>query len=176
MPTDIRHNLERYLAAEKLLNDFFAAFDFCFPQCIQMALGAADNKPVAGCCRDKYHMLFDLEHPAFDLLRRERERLYGTPQDHAWSDPVSPCEYHDPLRGCVLPTHKSPVCIAFLCRKAIDRLRERYDIYTYDYLGFYYAMEWILTGDLSDPHYVQFRDDLCRMTLIIRESPLTAGR
>ncbi len=34
----------------------------------------------------------------------------------------SPCAYHDPEHGCILKSHKSPVCLAFLCRKAIDPL------------------------------------------------------
>ena len=166
--SNIPTHLHRYLETESLLNTFFSTFDYCGPKCIQVAIMANGNKPVAGCCRDKYHKLFDLEHPAFELLRLEREKLFGRPQDHAWSNPVSPCEYHNPENGCVLTTHKSPVCIAFLCRKGIYRLREHYQIFTYDYLGMYYALEWILTGDFSDHQYREFKDSILDMTQRVR--------
>jgi hypothetical protein len=174
MMSEFYKNLQRYLEAERLLSDFFSAFDFCRPECIRIAREAAGDRPVAGCCRDKFHMLFDLEHPAFELLRRERETLYGRPQDHSFPHPVSPCEYHNPEKGCLLTTHKSPVCIAFLCRKGIYRLRERYQIFTYDYLGVYYALEWILTGDLQEHTYREFKAGLLEMLRRVQQ-PLSIG-
>jgi hypothetical protein len=38
---------------------------------------------------------------------------------------------------------KSPICLAFLCRKAIGRLRTEFDIYFYDYLGVNYPLVFL---------------------------------
>ncbi len=156
-------NLTRYLELENLLNGFFAVFDYCYSKCIKSELEKSQGRPVAACCRDKYYCLYDLPHPAFERLREEREKRYGKPQDQDRQNAVSPCEYHDPFTGCRLGTHKSPICLAFFCRKAIDYLRTEFGDYTYDYLGFNYALEWVLTGDLSEPQYREFRDSIIQM-------------
>jgi hypothetical protein len=157
-------NLVRYLETETLLNEFFRAFDYCLKTCIPGFLEKSGGKPVAACCKNRYHVICDLDHPAYDRLRQEREIRFGKPEEQAIpADPVSPCEYHGP-QGCVLKTHKSPICVAFMCRKSIDTLRETYGIFTYDYLGVYYALEWILTGDLSDASYQEFRESIEAMT------------
>jgi hypothetical protein len=156
----VESNLARYLKLERLLNAFFSAFNFCCDQCLTPKKMHNGGLPVAACCQDKYYVLFDLDHAAFKQLRRERERLYGKPREHTWINPVSLCEYHDPANGCVLKSHKSPTCLAFLCRKAIDRLRTKFDIYFYDYLGMSYAMEWVLTGTLSERDCLALEKDI----------------
>jgi hypothetical protein len=156
----VERNIDRYLEIEGILNVFFAAFDFCPAQCIAPERANNHGQPVAACCRDKYYTVFDLEHDAFDRLRQERERLYGAPANHFRNHSVSPCEYHNPQTGCLLKSHKSPVCLAFFCRKAIDRLRTRFGIYFYDYLGMHYALEWILTGVLADKDYRDLKTNL----------------
>jgi hypothetical protein len=160
---DIEKNLSRYLKTETLLNSFFSSLNFCLSACIGPELQKNGNQPVAACCQKKYHVVCDLPHPAFERLREEREKLYGRPQDHFRENPVSPCEYHNPVEGCLLTTHKSPICLAFFCRKGIAFLRNNYNIITYDYLGVYYALEWILTGDLPDNQYLEFRDSILGM-------------
>lgn len=160
---DSEKNLRRYLKTETLLNCFFSSLDYCLSACIGPELQKNGNQPIAACCQKKYYVICDLPHPAFEHLREEREKLFGRPQDHFWSNPVSPCEYHNPATGCLLTTHKSPICLAFFCRKGIDFLRNRCGIITYDYLGVYYALEWILTGDLPDSQYMQFRESLLEM-------------
>jgi hypothetical protein len=166
--TTIQAHLKRYLEAEALLNAFFAAFDYCTDQCVKPLLAQSGNRPVAACCTQPYHCICDLDHPAYDRLRQERQKRFGKPEDHRWVEPVSPCQYHNPLKGCILSTHKSPICLAFFCRKAIDCLRGRFGIYTYDYLGMYYALEWILTGDLTDSQYVDFRKSIVEMTAKVK--------
>jgi hypothetical protein len=156
----IESNLARYLELERLLNAFFSAFNFCYGRCITPNRVQNGGLPVAACCTNKYYVLFDLDHAAFERLRREREGLYGKPWEHAWMNPVSPCEYHDPQNGCILRSHKSPTCLAFLCRKAIDRLRTEFDICFYDYLGVSYALEWVLTGIFPEPDYRELKRDL----------------
>ncbi|GAB6094869.1 hypothetical protein JCM14469_11210 [Desulfatiferula olefinivorans] len=169
---DIERNLARYLAMETLLNEFFGAFDYCLSRCIRPAMEKNGNRPVAACCKNRYYGLYDLDHPAFDRLRDEREMRYGKPGDHRWMSPVSPCEYHNPESGCVLATHKSPVCLAFMCRESIDFLRETYGLYAYDYLGVNYALEWILTGDLPEDQYREFKAGIESMIRTITDKAL----
>ena len=152
----IGKRLNRYLETETLLNRFFSLFDYCLSHCVKPELEKNADQSFAACCKNKYYTVCDLENPAYDLLREEREMRFGKPENYTWENPVSPCEYHNPSAGCVLTTHKSPICLAFFCRKGIDHLRARFGIYTYDYLGFYYALEWILTGDLPEGQYIDF--------------------
>ncbi|MFZ5570740.1 MAG: hypothetical protein ACOZF0_10065 [Thermodesulfobacteriota bacterium] len=165
---DIEANLRRYLAMERLLNEFFAASDYCLKNCIQVEMRKNGNRPVAGCCRKPYYTLYDLDHPAFALLKREREKRFGKPGDCDRPTPVSPCEYHSPNAGCLLSSHKSPVCIAFVCREYVDYLRNRFGLYAYDYLGVYYALEWILTGDFTDGQYREFGAGIRAMIAAIK--------
>jgi len=169
----IEANLKRYLETETLLNGFFAVFDDCASRCVPELLAQNGNRPVAACCTRPYHCECDLDHPAYERLRQEREKRFGKPTDYRWPDPVSPCEYHNPAAGCVLTTHKSPICLAFFCRKAIEHLRSRFGIVTYDYLGFYYALEWILTGDLADSQYADFRQGIIDMTAKVKAGTIS---
>lgn len=147
-------NLEKYLEIESVLNELFRRADYCLKYCI---LTSADSmEPNPGCCKGRYYNKYDLDHPSFDLLKIRRESLYGPPEKTKWVKRISPCEYHT-LSGCRLKTHKSPVCLSFFCREGIDFLREHYHIFTYDYLGIHYALEWILTGDLSCSAYEEFK-------------------
>ncbi len=161
----------RYLETEKMLNDFFDAFGYCFDRCIRVEIEKNGGMPVSACCKNRYHCLYDLDDPAFGILRSERETLYGKPEDQVNPNPVSPCEYHG-SSGCRLATHKSPICLAFMCRESIDALRENYGIFSYDYLGMNYALEWILTGDFSEKDYTDFKENIIRMTERIRQTRL----
>ena len=159
----IEKNLRRYLETEGLLNAFFSAWGYCVANCIQPEMLKNGNKPVAACCSNKYYALYDLDHPAFERLKEEREKLFGKPEDHRWKNPVTTCEYHNPENGCLLSTHKSPICLAYVCQNGIACLRSRYGIYAYDYLGVNYALEWILTGDFNEKQYCEFRDSILDM-------------
>jgi hypothetical protein len=160
----MEHNLARYLEIESLLDAFFTAFNYCRHRCIVPERMQNHGRPVAACCQDKYYARFDLEHASFERLREERERRYGTPADHVRINPVSPCEYHDPENGCILKSHKSPVCLAFFCRRAIDHLRTEFGIYFYDYLGINYALEWILTGNFPERDYRDLKNAIADAT------------
>lgn len=159
----VEQNLARYLFTEQILNDFFSEFNYCFEKCIKIEIKNNNGKPVAACCKDKYYKKYDIDHPAFKLLQKKREAFYGTPDDHKFKNPVSPCEYHNPLKGCVLTTHKSPICLAFMCRESIEILRRDYNIFEYDYLGVNYALEWILTGDFAKKDYIEFTESIIRI-------------
>ena len=157
---DLHENLARYLEIETILNRMFHDFGYCLAQCIEKK----DNGHAihCGCCKDTYYKKFDQPHPVFDLLKKEREILYGRPEAGRYVKRISPCEYHT-LNGCLLLTHKSPVCLGFLCRESIEVLRSCYGIMEYDYLGISHALEWILTNDLSGRSYHDFRDSCLNM-------------
>ncbi|PIE71921.1 MAG: hypothetical protein CSA22_00455 [Deltaproteobacteria bacterium] len=155
--------LARYLDIEHRLNRFFSGFDYCLRECVQPFLDAHPDTPCTACCTDRYYQKYDLDTPAYTLLTRERVRLYGSPADHASRCPETPCEYHT-QQGCLLFTHKSPICLSFMCRESIDYLRENIGIYTYDYLGVYYALEWLLTGDLPESERMCLIQDIDEMT------------
>ena len=159
----LNETLNNYLELEKILNEFLNVFNFCLPCCIEIEKTKHNALEVAACCKDKYYKRFDVDHPAFDLLKKERESIYGRPEDIQNSSKISPCEYHT-QNGCILKTHKSPVCIGFMCRPSIDVLRTKYDIIEYDYLGMYYALEWQLTGDLSEKQYQDFKQTCIDIT------------
>ena len=153
-----QRNLNRYLEIESNLNRIFTRFGYCLKHCIRVP----DHGHVihCGCCKGRYYKKYDLDHPAFGLLKTERERLYGKPEPGRHIKRISPCEYHT-LNGCLLQTHKSPVCLGFLCRESIEALRSEHGIWEYDYLGMVHGLEWILTGDLSGKAFTEFHS-LCR--------------
>ena len=165
--TNTETNVSRYLNIEKKLNIFFNIFNYCFDKCIRPEITNNNGSPVSACCKDRYYKKYDLDVPACSLLKQKREKKYGTPENHSFDNPVSPCEYHNPAGGCILPTHKSPVCLAFMCSESIEELRSKYNIYGYDYLGMNYALEWILTGDFSDTDYYDLEQSIITMTKTI---------
>lgn len=148
--------LNRYLELERILNDFCANFDFCLPKCIIPELKKAEI--AVGCCKNKYYKKYDLDISPYHLLKKEREKIYGPPQKYKSIKTLSPCEYHT-AKGCVLTTHKSPICNAFFCPEAIEDLRKNYNIFNYDYLGIYYALEWTLDGTFNEKQYNDFKDE-----------------
>lgn len=165
--------LARYLEIETLLNEFYTYFDYCAAVCVPKLLAASGGAPIAACCKDRYYKVYDLDHPAFDLLRSGREALFGTPEEQQNSSSISICEYHTDT-GCVLRTHKSPICLSFMCRPSIESMRERYGIYTYDYLGFNYGLEWILTGDMPETDWLAFRKGCIEMLETVKKQPVTS--
>lgn len=155
-----QENLRLYLHLEEILNDFFGLFNFCMESCIpEQARGFF---PAMGCCKKPFYREYDLSDPGFDLLRTEREKRYGKPEDCFPYKRISPCEYHTP-EGCRLLTHKSPVCLSFLCKEGVETLRKRYGIYDYDYLGIHYGLEWTLTGAFSGIGQRQFYQQIKTM-------------
>ena len=149
-------NIDRYLDIERILNTLFDGLGYCMAQCIEKP-DPYGHCVHSACCRGQYYKKYDLDHPAFDLLKTQREALYGAPELRKNIKRISPCEYLA-LNGCVVKTHKSPICLGFMCRESIDALRSDYGIFEYDYLGINYALEWILTGDLDGKAYDDFRD------------------
>jgi hypothetical protein len=166
---DWNENLTIYLEIEQILNGMFRDFDYCLTQCIRKP--GQEGELHCGCCNRPYYEIYDLDHSSFDLLRLKREELYGKPESMADIKRISPCEYHT-LKGCLLKTHKSPVCLGFLCRESIEVLRSEYGLWKYDYLGMTHALEWILTGDLSGQALGDFRKMCLDMARTVRDREL----
>ncbi len=162
-------NLHKYLEIESILNELFRETDYCVKHCI---LEPDHEKfPNPGCCVDRYYQKYDLDHPAFELLKTRRELLFGSPETLSRIKRISPCEYHT-LAGCMLKTHKSPICLSFFCRQGIEWLRDRHGVMAYDYLGVHYALEWILTGDMKGSQYEEFKTSCLNMVEKINKTGL----
>ncbi len=87
-------SLDDYLGCEALLRKFFDT------------VGACSSCRIRGythCCDGKWYLI-----DSNKLLDIERERSYGEPK----TDDM--CGYHTE-KGCLLKTHKSPVCISYVC-------------------------------------------------------------
>lgn len=161
--------VQRYLELEKILNEFCDNFDYCLPLCIIPELKKSEI--AVGCCKNKYYKKYDLEIESYEILKNKREQIYGPPQKYEHIKTLSPCEYHTP-EGCVLTTHKSPICNAFFCPEAIEYLREKFKIFNYDYLGIYYALEWTLDGTFKEKEFLDFKNELIEMIDIIKNSKI----
>lgn len=107
--------LEEYLVLEKKLSEFFKAIKYCGNKCI------GDNLSPVFCCKENDFYFEDIGVDEYIDLYIEREKIYGFPQLKENDE----CRYHTNT-GCVLKTHKSPVCIAWLCGEY--RLRVDYYI------------------------------------------------
>ena len=153
---DLQKNIDRYLDIERILNTLFNGLGYCLDHCI-LKPDKYGHCLHSACCKHRYYKRYDFNHPALLLLKAQRDAIYPTPESLKNIKRISPCEYLT-INGCLLKTHKSPVCIGYLCRDAIDVLREKFDVYGYDYLGINYALEWILTGDLDGSAYDEFRN------------------
>ncbi|MDY0133215.1 MAG: hypothetical protein RBR53_11175 [Desulforegulaceae bacterium] len=151
---------KRYIELEKVLNLFCKNFDYCYPFCIKKELETSEI--AVGCCKNKYYKKYDLDILSYEILKTEREKIYGPPSNYEHIKTLSPCEYHSPS-GCVLKTHKSPVCNAFFCPESIEFLRKKYNIFNCDYLGIYYGLEWTLDGTFSEKQYLEFKTELIEM-------------
>ena len=172
---EFAENIKTYLEVEETLNRFFEQFDYCVSRCIQKEQKIDRHSPSFGCCKDKYYKLHDLDHPSFELLRQGRERLYGKPEEIKPASADVFCEYHTP-KGCLLKSHKSPTCLSFLCKESIDFLRENHKLFEYDYIGVYYALEWILTGDLFGDALEEFKAGCVKMAEKIKGGRKTAAQ
>ena len=158
---NLQKYIDRYLDIEKILNTVFDGLGYCMGQCISTP-DPYGHCVHSACCQGRYYKKYDLDHPAYEVLKAQRESLYGTPKSRENLKRISPCEYLA-LDGCVVKTHKSPICLGFMCRNSIEALQNTYGIMEYDYLGINYALEWILTGDLDGKVYDEFRDMCLKM-------------
>lgn len=131
---NLNKGLSDYLECEKLLNNLFKEADFCFPNCISQPVGLHRERmdmpgdPTEfpgeiGCCPYNYfHRHNYPEIMDWSLLEKQRVERYREPLNHD-----SGCGYHS-ADGCVLKTHKSPICLAYICTPFSYYLSETYNI------------------------------------------------
>jgi len=100
--------LARYLELELLLHNFFKSTGYC-----KENYGITCN----GCCNENV-----VEYPkniiGCEDLDAERLRIYGV------GDSKRGCPYSSD-KGCILGTHKTPKCIAYICPQFAKALNEQ---------------------------------------------------
>ena len=100
--------LARYLELELLLHNFFESTGYC-----KENYGITCN----GCCNENV-----VEYPKIitgcSELDEERIRIYGV------GDLTRSCPYSSD-KGCILKTHKTPKCIAYICPQFTRALKEQ---------------------------------------------------
>lgn len=108
IPPVLSKPLARYLELESLLHDFFESTGYC-----RESYGITCN----GCCNENV-----VEYPKIitgcSELQEERIRIYGR------GDSRRGCPYSSD-EGCILKTHKTPKCIAYICPQFTTALREQ---------------------------------------------------
>lgn len=98
------NNYKKYLELESLLNKLFNKTNFCINHCI--------NKwATTWCCNKNYFNDFYVD------FNHKRIKLYNNPI--RWN---KICWYHTPT-WCKLNTHKSPICLWFICSPYINYLK-----------------------------------------------------
>lgn len=100
-------SLARYLEMESLLHSFFDGIGFC-----RENFGVTCN----GCCNENI-VLYPKNYYGCWELDEERLRIYGE------GDSDRGCPYSSD-KGCVLGTHKTPKCIAYVCPQFTKALNE----------------------------------------------------
>ncbi len=160
---DLAQGLTAYLACEEMLNSFFGKVNFCTENCLSKPIGMYRVKmempgdPTKfpgniGCCPRDYFRFGnypDIEDRS--LLERKREEKYGLPNENKAS-----CGYHT-QEGCALKTHKSPICIAYLCEDLVQHLDKKYGI-DYSPSEIEKNLELIVAGRQSSKKIKDFKE------------------
>lgn len=97
----------KYLEIEKLLNKFFWIWNFCIENCIKQW----NNY---WCCTKSFFNDFNIE------FNEERKQYYWIANKSR-----AKCWYLWP-KWCKLKTHKSPICLWFVCTKYHDFLKSKW--------------------------------------------------
>lgn len=108
-----RRSLERYLEMESLLHNFFNMTGFC-----RENFGINCN----GCCNENVAN-YPKKYRGCRELDAERWKIYGL------GNTSRGCPYSSD-NGCILATHKTPKCIAYICppfTKALNDQGIKYD-------------------------------------------------
>lgn len=107
-PSGSSKPLARYLELELLLHNFFESTGYC-----------RDNygKTCNGCCNENV-VEFPKNINGCEELDAERVNIYGS------GDLTRGCPYSSD-KGCILETHKSPKCIAYICSNFTRALNEK---------------------------------------------------
>jgi len=150
-----------YLEIESLINLFFTKINFCIPNCITQKRRLESPAIVSGyiaCCNDAFYNNNHLQNIPSEFTT-ERIKIYGKPETEQ-EVRHSICGYHT-KNGCLLKTHKSPVCISFACKPLNEFLSNIFGI-EYNYLQNKNKMNDILntSEDKKDEEYHKKVSDL----------------
>jgi len=108
IPPILSKPLARYLELESILHNFFESTGYCKENY---------GKTCKGCCNENV-----VEYPKIitgcSELDEERIRIYGV------GNLKGGCPYSSE-EGCILKTHKTPKCIAYICPQFARALKEQ---------------------------------------------------
>jgi hypothetical protein len=105
-----------------------------------------------GCCYGNYFEL-NPNSDATKLLIEEREKKYGVPNFRKNS--MHRCAYHT-NDGCVLKTHKSPICLAYICRSRKESIKKTFNV-DYNCEPARQLLDSVLMGRLSQKEIRTFK-------------------
>ncbi|MFP4111737.1 MAG: hypothetical protein ACLFPQ_04900 [Candidatus Woesearchaeota archaeon] len=151
MTEKISKNLRNYLKLESLLSEFFTAADYCINECISKEKGKTSQPKGIGCCNGNFY-LSGSEH--IRELEKERISIYGFPD---MEDKQEECRYHSE-KGCMLKTHKSPLCITFSCDGLKKYLKEQG--IDYNWISMQYEIMQTLAGKAAPITISKLEDNI----------------
>lgn len=142
--------LKHYLECGQILREFFEEVDYCKNHCINqlesLALHGKEGTLVedifipgsVGCCvnrsptQDPCDYFVGVPTELIHLLREGREHKYGKPTntERYVVDYGQPCAYHTE-EGCLMETHKNPLCVGFVCLSYTRHLEKGFGIQYY---------------------------------------------
>ena len=135
--------LKHYLECESILHEFFIkACNNCF----------SSNKERRCCTGSWYNPVPGNNGERF--LDKERIKLYGLPKRR---NGRTGCGYHS-SNGCILETHKSPVCLSMVCFKLEDFLHSAG--INYNPREIYLSLSNILEGKVKNEELDSFKSRL----------------
>jgi hypothetical protein len=144
-------NLRRYLEAESILKEFFDELSFCrhsVPNCL------CDNY----CCKHTVpgnYKFSDLK--GVKELDTSRDEKYGKDDTDKHQGDGHNCTYSS-NEGCILKTHKPPICASYLCTPGQTFLKQ--NNVAYDAQEIESKLIDILEGDMSEEDYQSFKKEI----------------
>jgi hypothetical protein len=108
MLADPSKSLQRYLELESILHIFFEGTNYC---------RESFGQTCQGCCHKNLIEISKYQKECKEL-ERERSRIYGE------GDSTRDCPYSSD-KGCILETHKAPICIAYTCPPLTKEIKEQ---------------------------------------------------
>jgi len=176
MPTTknkLEQGLKDYLECEEFINDLFSRANFCVPNCISKPIGLYRERSEMpgdptqfsghiGCC--PYNMFDSTNYPEISdhsVLDAQRVEKYSIQKKQKGA-----CDYHS-SSGCQLKTHKSPICVSWICDEFVQYLAEQKGI-NYPRRIIEEKLELILAGKESKKSVFEFKRKLKSMNTKIK--------
>ncbi len=141
--------IENYLKLEAILRKFFDEIKYCSTNC------------EFHCCYTDVPMASDQPSSTFAdcyKLKIQREIIYGTGE----SDTLKNCRYKSDS-GCILLTHKPPMCISHICDKYLNSINEK-GYCKYSVLEVHSILLKVLDSDLSNNEFNECKEKIISMT------------